>query len=297
MSLRLTHDIVLSIEEDLRNGVPQREIMSKYNFGHKTIRMIAKNARIPILRGRKPLNITQDAINFVVLYRDNFNVGYHRSAQAARHRGIQISDDVVKKIFKEKNLYCFKHKAIEQKKHTPKFHAKYAGQHWHTDLHYLEKINNEQLYMIAFIDDCTRYVVHWEVIDEKTSMASAVALVHALGKATKPKKITIDNGGEFIGEEFQQVLKENCIEDWRTTPHTPEQNGKVERFWRTLESARNKGRTLDIQYIQAIINEYNDVWEHSSLKSEQGMPSTPSKAWATIEHYNGQSDAGLVYTQ
>lgn len=208
-----------------------------------------------------------------------------------------MTDAIVQKIFIEKNLFCYKEKKKEEKKHTHLFHAKYAGQHWHTDLHYLNKINNIQYYLIAFIDDCTRYVVYWEVIDEKTSIASAFALIHALEKVRAPKKITIDNGGEFIGKEFQTVLQEKGIEDWRTELFTPEQNGKVERFWLTLEMARYKGRILDTEYIRDIINEYNDVWEHSSLRAQLGKPSTPANAWKTIEHYDGQSDAGIVYTQ
>ena len=56
-------------------------------------------------------------------------------------------------------------------------------------------------------------------------------------------------------------------------------------------------KELNAEYIQTIIVEYNDVWEHSSLKEKLNMSSTPSKAWATIEHYNGQPDAKIVYTK
>ena len=161
----------------------------------------------------------------------------------------------------------------------------------------MNKINNIQYYLIAFIDDCSRYVVHWEVIDEKTSIASALALAHALEKAPKPKMITIDNGGEFIGKEFQDVMNEKSIECFRTHPYTPEENGKVERFWLTLERARNEERQLDECYINAIINEYNDVWEHSGLREQLGFSSTPSKAWGTLEKYNGQSDAEIIYSK
>lgn len=139
--------------------------------------------------------------------------------------------------------------------------------------------------------------MHWEVLKEKTSIASANALVHALEKTAKPKTITIDNGKEFIGIEFQNVLQSNGIEDWRTHPYTPEQNGKVERFWRTLESARNKERPLDEEYIRSIIHQYNNVWEHSSLKAQLGKASTPASAWETLEHFNGQADACIVYAQ
>ena len=291
---RLTKSDVEKIEADLRNGVSQRDIMMKYNIGNRKIKIIAEGAKIEIHPGRKSREVTQAEIDFVIQYRNLFHVGYHRTAQAARSRGIKASDNTIKKIFEDKNLYCFK---IKKSENAHRFYAKYVGQLWHTDLHYLNKINNIQYYLIAFIDDCSKYVVYWEVIDEKTSIASALALAHALEKVPKPKMITIDNGGEFIGKEFQDVMNEKSIECFRTHPYTPEENGKVERFWLTLERARNEGRQLDECYINAIINEYNDVWEHSGLREQLGFSSTPSKAWGTLEKYNGQSDAEIIYSK
>lgn len=294
--MKVTQKEVDQIELELRSGASQRDIMRKYNVGNRKIKIIAKAANIELPKGRKPRDMTQSEIDFAVQYRNLFHVGYHRTAQAARARGIKTTDNNIKKIFLEKDLYCFKVQK-DKKKHLHRFYAKYVGQLWHTDLHYLNKINNIQYYLIAFIDDCSRYVVHWEIIDEKTSIASALALVHALGKAQKPKMITIDNGGEFIGEEFQSVLKERSIECFRTHPYTPEENGKVERFWLTLERARAEGRQLDEGYIGSIITEYNDVWEHSGLREQLGFASTPSKAWNTMEKYNGQQDAEIIFSK
>ena len=187
MSLRLTHQVVQQIESDLRNGVSQRDIMKEHHVGSKTIKMIAVAAGINVKHGRKVTQITQEEIDFVVKYRSDFHVGTHRTTQAAIARGISTTERNVRRIFEEKNLYCFKLKKVE-KKHKRRFYAKYAGQLWHTDLHYLNKINNIQYYLIAFIDDCTRYVLHWEIIDEKTSISSALALAHALGKTKNQKQ-------------------------------------------------------------------------------------------------------------
>ena len=158
----------------------------------------------------------------MVQYRKKFHVGVHRTFEAAVSRGFRTSERSVRKIFEIKGLFCFKLKKNVENMHDKKYHAKYAGQLWHTDLHYLNKLNNIQYYLIAFIDDCTRFVIYWEVIDEKTSYASAKALINALSKTTKPKTITFDNGGEFIGPEFQQVLQEKGIECHRTHPRTLE---------------------------------------------------------------------------
>ncbi|CAI5498799.1 unnamed protein product [Closterium sp. Naga37s-1] len=55
----------------------------------------------------------------------------------------------------------------------------------------------------------------------------------------KVKVICTDNGGEFIGNEFEAVLKKKGIQHQLTVPYNPQQNGVAERFNRTLhEGAR-----------------------------------------------------------
>ena len=46
--------------------------------------------------------------------------------------------------------------------------------------------------------------------------------------------LRIDNGGEYISSDFQEFLKEKGIRHELTIPHTPEQNGVVERINHTL---------------------------------------------------------------
>ena len=43
-----------------------------------------------------------------------------------------------------------------------------------------------------------------------------------------------DNGGEYIGTQFKNILRERGIKHTTTAPYTPKQNGKAERNWRTL---------------------------------------------------------------
>ncbi|CAI7745449.1 unnamed protein product [Closterium sp. NIES-53] len=57
--------------------------------------------------------------------------------------------------------------------------------------------------------------------------------------AHKVKVIHTDNGGEFIGADFEAVLKKKGIQHQLTVPYNPQQNGVAERFNRTLhEGAR-----------------------------------------------------------
>ncbi|CAI7808130.1 unnamed protein product [Closterium sp. NIES-54] len=51
----------------------------------------------------------------------------------------------------------------------------------------------------------------------------------------KVKVIRTDNGGEFIGANFESVLKKKGIQHQLTVPYNPQQNGVAERFNRTLQ--------------------------------------------------------------
>ncbi|CAI7805619.1 unnamed protein product [Closterium sp. NIES-53] len=56
----------------------------------------------------------------------------------------------------------------------------------------------------------------------------------------KVKVIRTDNGGEYIGADFEAVLKKKGIQHQLTVPYNPQQNGVAECFNRTLqEGARN----------------------------------------------------------
>ncbi|CAI7829661.1 unnamed protein product [Closterium sp. NIES-54] len=51
----------------------------------------------------------------------------------------------------------------------------------------------------------------------------------------KVKVIRTDNGGEFIGTDFERELERKGIEHQLTLPYNPRQNGMAERFNRTLQ--------------------------------------------------------------
>ncbi|CAI7914575.1 unnamed protein product [Closterium sp. NIES-54] len=57
----------------------------------------------------------------------------------------------------------------------------------------------------------------------------------------KVKVIRTDNGGEFIGADFEAVLKKKGIQNQLTVPYNPQQNGVAEHFNRTLQEG---ARTL-----------------------------------------------------
>ncbi|CAI7854575.1 unnamed protein product [Closterium sp. NIES-53] len=99
-------------------------------------------------------------------------------------------------------------------------------------------------YFLTIVDDHT-HVVWVYPLKNKGEVAAAV-LKEWMPRAQresghKVKVIRTDNGGEFIGADFEAVLKKKGIQHKLMVPYNPQQNGMAERFNRTLQEG---ARTL-----------------------------------------------------
>ncbi|CAI7839666.1 unnamed protein product [Closterium sp. NIES-53] len=99
-------------------------------------------------------------------------------------------------------------------------------------------------YFLTIVDDHTRAV--WVYPLKTKGEVAAAVLKEWMPRAQresghKVKVIRTDNGGEFIGANFESVLKKKGIQHQLTVPYNPQQNGVAERFNRTLQEG---ARTL-----------------------------------------------------
>lgn len=126
-----------------------------------------------------------------------------------------------------------------------------AGELGHIDSHYLNKgivhKDNKRYYLVCLIDSCTR--IAWaEVVEDLKSLTVMFSLLKCLNILSdhyqiKFKEVLTDNGPEFGKKEsskkrehpFERMLMEIGIKHRYIKPYRPQTNGKVERFWRTIE--------------------------------------------------------------
>jgi|SRR5579872_345167 len=125
------------------------------------------------------------------------------------------------------------------------------GQLGHIDCHHLSKSvirgQNRKLYLLCLLDDYSRLA--WAEVNEDitalTTMFSAMRCISALRNqyGIEFEEIIADNGPEFgtaqslqkQNHPFERMLVEVGIKRRYTRPYRPQTNGKVERFWRTLQ--------------------------------------------------------------
>ena len=94
-------------------------------------------------------------------------------------------------------------------------------------------------YFITWIDFKSRYV-SIEFIKNKECSTVTDSFKRYIAWITRQKnanvkKIRTDNGGEYMGSEFQHICGELGIIHETTAPYTPEYNGLAERYNRTLQ--------------------------------------------------------------
>lgn len=129
--------------------------------------------------------------------------------------------------------------------------------------------------LTAIIDCHDRCIVGWRLSESGVSKNAAAALEDALigrKKELSEKRLVLrsDNGLIFGAKPFVKVAREYGIEQEYITPYTPEQNGMIERFFRTVKEEciwhyRFKSRDEAFRIIADWIDSYHKERPHSAL--------------------------------
>ena len=144
------------------------------------------------------------------------------------------------------------------------------NQRWQSDISYV-KVQRRNYYMISFIDEYSRYIVHWKLMTSMDGSSVSLAAQESLEKLPESVRpiIQTDNGSGYISHEFKTVLKQFGVGHHKIHPHCPEENGIVERSHRTILSPLDEVE-LDNYYqakdeIERIVYWYNEERLHSAL--------------------------------
>ena len=155
--------------------------------------------------------------------------------------GRKIPRHLIEKVYH--NYIIDRSKEPKQKNPKPRcrYNAKEVNTIWHADIHYLF-CNGERKYLYALIDDNSRFIVHYAIVDDKSCATIANEFQKAChySKWGPPLVYWSDNGGENIGPEIRVIFNRHKIQLIRTLPANPQSNGKIERWWQGVE-ARIKG--------------------------------------------------------
>lgn len=121
------------------------------------------------------------------------------------------------------------------------YEASFAGETGHLDFHHCSRSvvsrNGEWFVPVCFaaLDDFSRLCFHaqWYRVENTDNLVHGFS--QALMKRGLIRRLMSDRGSAMMSAEFTNGLRDLSIEHWPTLPYSPYQNGRQEKFWRTLE--------------------------------------------------------------
>jgi len=147
--------------------------------------------------------------------------------------------------------------------------------------------------VVTAVDDHSRFCVSAKVVEHATSRAVCLAFAQALVRFGVPQEVLTDNGKQFTdrfgkgGEVlFDKICRKNAITHRLTTPASPNQNGKVERFHGTFrpDFLDQAGPFTSIQEAQAAVDawvgHYNEQRPHQGLDDK--LPVMPAQRFEPV---------------
>jgi len=249
------------------------------------------NALIPHRTGRRfkeVLNYAPEVIEQIQMIRAKGYNRYDVCAILKREEFIEISPSSLYRLMKRLGINKLNFKIKEEKRKIIKMHS---GELGHIDIHYVTKgtvkeVGAKKLYILGLIDDHSR--ICWlEVIDSIKAIDVMFASMDVLMRLKDRyniqfKEIMSDNGSEFSSRNnpdhpFEKLLTFYGIKHRYTQPFRPQTNGKIERFWRTLEDELLSGEEFETleefkHYLQGYVVYYNEHRGHQGIENK-----TPNK--------------------
>lgn len=172
--------------------------------------------------------------------------GYRRIWAWLKHRdGMLINRKKVYRIMRENRWQARKiintprPRVQDKRSVAPKPNAR-----WAIDATSLWSTKDGWIGLMAVIDCCTRQIVGYEVAKRGRAVEASAALEEAClaqfglvyPKAGQTRlMLRSDNGKVFTSKLFVRRCKQYGLEQEFTTPYCPQQNGMIERFFRTLK--------------------------------------------------------------
>ena len=282
-------------EEDI-NKAWLKESSEDIKYGRKTMIEVCKTAKFDTIFGIKELEISIS--KYKTMCKSNgislFQVGRKdkskyideqiKSTITKLYHQLHIGVRKMHELLNDKHMIVSRRQieavyaeiAPERKKEKINkiYRCKYCANNinsiWHGDIHYLNYFN-ERRYIFALMDDCSRFIVGFSIGTNKDAdlvLTCFIETESTVGRA--PLIYWSDNGKENLAQSVQSHLAENNIKHVRTRPRNPQSNGKIERFWPTLEAGIKNSVSWEDLYdkVDSFIYYYNNERRHLGLPKD-----------------------------
>lgn len=235
-------------------------------------------------RGVKKITAQQEEA-VLSTWRNHTSFGPGQVRNQLRRQGITVSSSTVRQIM-EANGYQVPRKKQKNDK-GQRFEAQRPLELAQMDI--LEFfINKLKVYVILLLDDFSRFILGWRLLEE-TSIDAVIGLVQdAIDRYGKMQEILTDRGFVFYSwrgvNRFERYLELEGIDHTHARPHHPQTLGKVEACNRRIkEELFDRERFLNTHDADAAIDRWINHYNYE--RTHQGLGGLLVPA----ERFHGQS--------
>lgn len=189
-------------------------------------------------RGSRMPELTKRTI--LMLKESNPEYGCQRiSDMLARGPALPASANAVGRVLREAGYELEEVETRPHRDRIRRFEREKPNQMWQTDLFsFVLKRQNRRVYLVAFMDDNSRFVVSYGLHASQSTAVVLETLRSGLSSYGPPEEILTDNGAQYITwrgkSAFTKELEKRGIRQVVSRPRHPRTLGKIERFWGSL---------------------------------------------------------------
>ncbi len=205
--------------------------------------------------------------------------GYRRLWALLRFRdGLLVNKKAVYRILRANKWFCHERRSTPRPRVKGRISiASRSNERWAIDVTHIHCGEDGWGHLAAIIDCHDREIVGYEFSlrgrAKEAERAMEDACLSRFGTLRPQGQVPVvrsDNGLVFQSRRFRQALRDYRLSQEFITPYTPEQNGVIERFFRSLKEEcvwqhNFRSFTEARQAINRWIEHYNEERPHQSL--------------------------------
>jgi putative transposase len=210
--------------------------------------------------------------------------GSPRIHKVLEKQGFEVGRKRVARLMRESGLVARVWRVTRRHVGTTRFFS--SGENKLLDMKQVERVNSvwvtdvtfirykgQWQYLATVMDRCSRRIIGWSLAARRTMSLTVSALRYALRARNYPKGVIVhsDRGVEFIGHEFQAVLKRYGLEHSVNRAGHCTDNAHMESFYHSLKTELIRGSLFgSLKELRSAIGQYinrfyNTIRLHSGI--------------------------------
>jgi transposase InsO family protein len=278
---------VLLCTEEIKST---KEVCGMYDISERTLRRWKGLYRVKGVEGLKPKKPGPKKANHAIsnfLEERIIRLKQKHHSWGARRIKYQYNLPchwlTVHKVIKRKGL-LIRIKAKPQP--SKRFQRKHVDSMWQGDTFQFRIKGVGKVYLTGFTDDCSRYRVVSKAYLHKSKKEAINALQWALRKGRTPKQIYLDNGKQFIANEFKTEAHKHAIKLIYGKPHNPKGRGKIEAYHKALyQELISQKQFISLSHFRKELHKFDNKYNNWRKQEVYGWQ-TPASIYNNPKYFN-----------